>query len=539
MNKFKLYITIAAVSVLASCSKSFLDTKDVTTGSEENFYKTPADAFKALTGVYAGLKTAVSNGGGIVSMSEVMSDNAFGATGNGDGWGWTMVDEFNKLRSPADMDMYSGPWADYYKAIYRANMLLKNIGQVNWSGTADASNAYIAETRFIRAYCYFDLVRLFGNIPLLTAPSADNIPQAGADSVYNLIAQDLKYAIDNLSAISYPSQDKATYGRATKWAAEALMARVYLYYTGYYGKPDLAGVITKADALKYTEDVIANSGHGLVDNFANLWPAASLDNYAGENNKETVFGVKYTFTGDYNGNTDGNQWMVMFGIRYGVNSQITPYGQGWGGATVNPRLWNAYSLVDSVRQKATIISIAGEELPKGGSVSDIQKDQREYTGYYWKKYTPMSDAAGKSLAEKLGSPSFQIGQYQDYVAIRYADVLLMAAELGSANAQADFDAVRKRALGAGFVQTPVSQAGIMAERRLEFAGEGIRYWDLLRQGVDAAASTIAETTTLLNGGAPATVTIAADNIKATKGLSQIPNNQISLSNGVLKQNAGW
>ncbi|OIQ97989.1 SusD family protein [mine drainage metagenome] len=537
MKKNKLYIAVIAFLALTSCSKTFLNTEDVTTASDQNFYKTPSDAYKALVGVYAGLK--IANTDGFPAYSEVLSDNAFGGTGYGDGKGWQAMDEFDPTVSPADQNLFSSVWSDYYTAIYRANMLLKNIGQVNWSGSVDNTKMYTAETKFIRAYCYFDMVRFFGNIPLLTAPSNDNVPQANPDSVYSVITRDLKYAIENLPSTTYPNQDKATYGHVTKWAAEALMARVYLYYTGYYGKSDLVGVVTKANALSYVEDIIANGGFGLVDNFANLWPAASVNNYAGEDNKETVFAIKYTYTGDWSGNSDGNSWMVMFGIRYGVNTQITPYAQGWGGCTVNAKLWNAYSAADTVRQKASIISIADEGLPRGGSATDIQKDQREYTGYYWKKYTPMSDAAGRSLAEKLGSPSFMIGQYEDYVSIRYADVLLMAAELGSSNAQAYFDAVRKRALGAGFVQTPVNQANIMGERRLEFAGEGIRYWDLLRQGVSVAASTIAETATLLTGGAPATTTISAAKIQTTKGLSQIPNTQVTLSNGVLKQNAGW
>ena len=151
----------------------------------------------------------------------------------------------------------------------------------------------------------------------------------------------------------------------------------------------------------------------------------------------------------------------------------------------------------------------------------------------------MADSAGKSLAEKMGGASFMISQFQDYVSIRYADVLLMAAELGSPNAQKYFDDVRKRAFGANFVQIPVNQANIMNERRLEFAGEGIRYWDLLRQGINAAASTIAETVTLENGGVNTTKTISASKITETKGLAQIPNSQITLSSGVLKQNAGW
>jgi hypothetical protein len=200
---------------------------------------------------------------------------------------------------------------------------------------------------------------------------------------------------------------------------------------------------------------------------------------------------------------------------------------------VNPKLWNAYDANDT-RRNASIISIAGENL-------DFQntKDQREYTGYYWKKYTPLADSAGKSLAEKMGGTSFMISQIQDYVSIRYADVLLMAAELGSPNAQKYFDDVRKRAFGTNFVQIPVSQANIMNERRLEFAGEGIRYWDLLRQGINVAASTIAETVTLPNGGVNTPKTISASKITETKGLAQIPYSQITLSSGVLKQNAGW
>src|SRR5690606_13680227 len=104
-------------------------------------------------------------------------------------------------------------------------------------------------------------------------------------------------------------------GRITKWAAKSLLARVYMYYTGYYGKSDLVGVVSKAQALQHVEDVINSSGHGLVEDFSTLWPAASLENYAGEDNKEIVFSIKHTYTSDYNGNTDGNHWMVMFGMR--------------------------------------------------------------------------------------------------------------------------------------------------------------------------------------------------------------------------------
>lgn len=531
MKNLKFFIPVLLLLLLAACKKSFLDgTEDVTTATEQNFYKNPNDAYKALVGVYDGLQRVWSSGFALPVAAEVMSDDAFGGTGNSDGLGYQMMDEFDKLRSPSDQNLFQDNWSAYYTAIYRANMLINKMDQIDWKGKESLRKIYESEAKFLRAYLYFDMARLWGNVPLLTQPTSDNVPQASPDSVYRLIAEDLKFAATNLPDTSYTAQSPFTYGRVTKWAAESLIGRVYLYYTGYYNKSDLAGVIKKDQALAYLEDVISKGGFGLVEKFANLWPAASVANYVGEDNKETVFAIKYTYTSDYNGNSDGNQWMVMYGIR---GQSWPPYGLGWGGATINPKLWNAYSADDS-RRAATIISINDEGI-------DFQQkaDQREYTGYYMKKYTPMTDDAGNSLAVKMGGVNFMIGQFQDYVSIRYADVLLMAAELGSPNAQTYFDNVRKRAYGTNFVQTIVSQAGIMNERRLEFAGEGIRYWDLLRQGVSVAASAIAESTTLLNGNVSTPKTISASKIIETKGLVQIPYSQITLSNGVLKQNAGW
>ena len=121
--------------------------------------------------------------------------------------------------------------------------------------------------------------------------------------------------------------------------------------------------------------------------------------------------------------------------------------------------------------------------------------------------------------------------------MRYADVLLMAAELGSAKAQQYLDAVRARA---GLASVSATQANIMKERKFEFAFEAINYWDLLRQGVNYAAQQIATSgIDVMSGGNADQVVIAAANIVAKKGLSQIPQNQITLSNGVLKQNEGW
>lgn len=528
MNSFKSYILLLlAASTFTACS-DYLDSEPYTELTDENFYQTPEDAYDALVGCYDGLQHIWKDDIALPLGAEILSDNAFGGFGNSDGYGYQVIDEFDKDRSAIEQNLYEENWKGYYFAIYRCNVLLSKMDQIDWEGAETLRNTYEAETRFIRAYAYFDMVRLWGNIPLLTEPSTENLPQADPAEVYAVIAEDLVFAAENLAAQPYSDY---TPGRVTKWAAESLLARAYLYYTGYYGAADLAGVVTKAQALAYLEDVIANSGHALVDEFANLWPAASVDDYVGENNEETVFAIKYTYTSDYDGNVDGNYFVVMFGMR---EQSSYPYGNGWGGATINPNLWNAYDETDT-RRVATAISIDDENI----EFENLAK-QREYTGYYNKKYSPMIYENGTSVADSLsGGNGFQITQFQDYVSIRYADVLLMAAELGSAQAQTYYDAVRERAFQENFVSKTVSQANLMDERRFEFAGEGIRYWDLLRQGVTVAANSIAETRVLLNGGSAVTKNITAENIQTTLGLQQIPYNQITLSNGVLIQNQGW
>lgn len=523
MKNTYLYIFFLGLLSLGSCS---LETEPLTP-IDTSFYKTKDDAYVALVGCYDGLQVATGGAGlGVPVVSEVMSDDCFGGTGNSDGYNYAAIDEFDISRSPGDVDLLNNNWIAYYKAIYRCNMLLSKMDQIEWGGDTVLRNTYESETKFIRAYLYFEMARLWGSVPLLTTPSSENVPQATPEEIYKVIAEDLVFASTNLPTEAYNVKPN---GRVTKWAAKSLLGRVYLYYTGYYGKTDLAGVVTKTQALAHLEDVIASSGHGLVDDFAALWPAASVEKYAGEANREFVFSIKYTYTSDYNGNTDGNQWMVMFGMR---EFSSYPYGRGWG-VTVNSKLWNAFSATDT-RRTASIIGIDEEKIK-----FDKKNSQREYTGYYNKKYSPMVDKNGVDLPITLGSQFWDISQFQDYVVLRYSDVLLMAAELGSGSAQAYFDAVRKRAYKDNFVSSPATIDNIMNERRLEFALEGIRYYDLLRQGIGKASSAIAESTTLLSGGVAGPKTITAAKIQETKGLTQIPNTQITLSGGVLKQNAGW
>ncbi len=536
MNKLKYYIATLGVTFgLFSCS-DFLDVEPMTQVLDTNFYKTVSDAEMALIGCYDGYQRTSSNGNPAFNfVSEVLSDNCFGATGNTDARDNQVLDRFDISQSPSHINLFNGTWTDYYAGIFRCNTLLMKMDGIDFKGDTKKQGRIAGETHFLRALLYFDLVRLFEKVPLLTTPTTDNVPQAEPVETYKLIVEDLKFAIANIPADAYPkAKASENDGRATSYAASALLARVYLFYTGYYAKDDIG--ITKAEVLSGLENVISSGEFGLIPDYKALWPAASykpnktnntLDKsaYAGMGNVETVFAMKFNNTQNYDGMMDGNRWLVMMGMR---NTNWSPYGKGWGGCTVNPVLVNSFAS-DDKRKTASIIDIVGE-----GIIGFDIKDQREYTGYSNKKYTPTALPDGTS--DTGGDNDFQISQDQDYIVIRYADVLLMAAELGSSGAQTYYDAVRTRA---GLKARTVSLANIQEERKFEFVFEGIRYWDLLRQGLDKAASTIAQTQTLLSGGTPDQVVISADKIIKTRGFMQIPSNQIRLSNGVLKQNEGW
>ena len=573
MNKFKLYMLglgLASMG-LASCTAGFLDVESKTESTTDNFYRTESDAWRALIGCYDGWQcTSSSAGCAFYFASEVMADECFAGMGNTDARNYQVLDRFDVNQSPSDMNILETEWTNYYAAVYRCNELLAHESQIAWS-SEETKGTYLGECRAIRALCYFDMVRMWGNIPLFTEPVNENRPQSDPDEVYNVIFSDLLYAVNNIPASAYPKSAAASNdGHITKYAASALLARVYLFYTGYYGKEPQVEGVTKSTVLQGLEDFIAvaeSEGYGLVDEFKNLWPAASTtwalnkstgdyeqtSTYAGDGNKEVVLAQKFNYTQDYNGNNDGNRWLVNMGLRNYLGH--APYGRGWGGCTVNPKMWTSYGTGDE-RREASIINLVSEGISDEADFETSYKDQREYTGYTVKKYTPMSkwmkdEASGAwSLVDEisgLGEGDFQISQYQNFIVMRYADVLLMAAELGSPNAQEYLNKVRQRAytsededgsltLSSNYREVTATKDNIMNERMLEFAFEGQRYWDLLRQGVEYAASQIATNTSVTSGGNPDNVTIKESDIVKKQGLSQIPNNQITLSNGVLKQN---
>ena len=564
MNKMKINILALGVAALTmtGCSESFLDTTSKTELNSTSFYKTEVQAEYAVVGCYDGYQRTVSNGNwpSLFQAVETMSDDCLGG-GGPDDRSDRLMDRFDRSYMPDQIDLFNGLWDDYYKAINRCNLLLASLDNIGWT-SEEARKVVESEARAIRGLEYFDLVRMFERVPLLTASTTEVVPQSEPDAVYEQIVADLKFAADNMPEGQYADKSN-NLGRITKYAAAAMLARVYLFYDGVYNDNKggaMPGGLTKEQALQYCEEVIKSQRYSLEPEFKNLWPAASTEastktegrksTYV-EDSNEIVWVVKFNNDQNWNNsNINGNRFIINLGLR-NVTS-FAPYGNGWGACPITPYANSLFRSGDS-RSTATVIDCAAI----GAYKEQITTDCMDYTGLVNKKYCPLIFTDGTSMpaAETtVDGGNMQTNQDQNWILIRYADVLLMAAELGSANAMQYFNQVRDRAYGAGVhdITTAPTREQIWNERRVEFMGEGVRYFDLRRQGLDAFVAaqmgqanangqTIGNPITIYNNKVPTTIssTYVENNIRTKRGFFQIPNSQITLSGHVYKQNAGW
>jgi starch-binding outer membrane protein, SusD/RagB family len=516
---------IFALLLLVSC-EDFLDREPLSDRLETNFYQTEADAMQALVSAYDPLGWGAMEGNHpFETISDILSDDAYAGGANANDVPFLVKMDF--FEADPNTNELRGLWNRCYFGIYRCNLLLEKIDEIEFE-TEGLHDRIISEVKFLRAYYYFDLIRLFGNVPLILRtikPSENNQPQASPEQVFNQIATDLTEAIDALPG-EVSDEEK---GRVTVYAAKALLVKAYIYYSGYYaGKPDIttdAGVtIDLAKAIEMADDIVDSKIYELEPNFEDLFKVSN------ENNIESVFEIQY---GDYQGGdwnwrigTEGNQAVILYGIRDVSDNSI--YAPGWSFAPFSQELIDAYENGDT-RLAATVIF--ADSLDAEG-VTYVEGFQ--HTGYYNKKFTALKEYNATQGDRELLYPN-------NYPAIRYADVLLMGAELHLRNnetgkAQEYYDDVRLRAFGD--THTPpvltAGQAGIdliMKERRLELAGEGHRYWDVLRQGMTVAEQELTD----ISLSYPFRIEFNAE----TGGLLPIPQQEIQLSNFTLTQNNGY
>ena len=548
-----LYVALAGV-LFAGC-EDFLDTESYTKKNTGNFPQTPTDAEQMVTAIYSCLNKVNENPSSTTFiLAEMASDDRLGGggTGRSDNQGYDHLMRINDTQQ-------DHLWSVRYNGVYRANLALETLGNVTGWENEDELNTRLAESYFLRAYFYFDLSRVFGEVPLVLHTEPANLPKSPAATTYAQIASDLKNAIELMPVQRY---DAVESGRVTKWAAEALMARVFLFYTGYYEQEALplpdGSSVTRSEVVTWLEDCIANSGHDLVDDFRSLWPYCNeytaqdypyaRDNdlhWAGDVNEEVVFAIKCSNMGDW-GTTIGysNQYCLYYGFTAPNGEENTyPFGVGWGVGPVNAQLWTQWEEdePDDIRREGSIIDIE-KELPNIDPESF--RNWMEATGYWQKKYIPINchDANGAltlySCLVYGTNYNFQLAHTQDLVVMRFADVLLMHSELTGTDT--GLNRVRERA---GLEPVSYSLEALKKERRYELAFEGIRWFDLMRWHDAADALEAQVGSPIISMEEPAQMKDFGvgyrKRYEQTGGFWQIPRTQIDLSNGVLTQNPGW
>ena len=508
-NTFLLVSTgFTAIFLAASCQKSFLDVPvqgQATTATDPNL------ATSLVTGVYNSLYNSEAFGGdggdvhgiSFIAATNIISDDADKGSFDGDQPSLKDVDNFTM--TPTN-NFVAALWNGYYSGISRANQALAALDAASLD--AKTKSQLIGEVRFIRGYYYFNLVRFFGKVPKVVrvpkdAQDANTDPafqtRAPVDTIYNVITQDLQYAINNL-----PLRAQAVVGHANKGAAQALLAKTYLYRKNWQ----------QVQAL--TQEVINSGQYSLMPDYTILW------RYAGDNNAESIF---ETQSGTFNnGDIAVGGYCTWQGPRVGGKGGWTDLGFGFD--TPSADLVNAYEAGDK-RKSSTIIAIdnsgkhVGTVLYDGFRIPSADSVQSLY--YNYKAYA----SENPSIEPYLGNRD---KKQKNVRLLRYADVLLMNAEanneLGqSAVAITNLNLIRTRAgLAAtkAAAQTDVRNA-IWKERRIELAMEHDRFFDLVRTGRAAQV-----------------MQAAGKNFVAGKNeLLPVPSLQIQLSGGKLDQNSGY
>ncbi len=550
-NKITQIVAAGLLLFAFAACESFLDTESFTKKNTSNFPTTEDEAEQMITGIYATMNDLMRDPEAHPFMIfDIASDDRLGG-GSTSNKGSQSMDRLlnNKI------SWLESLWEARYAGIYRANNALETLDNIEvWSDEKNKSRLQ-AETHFLRAFFYLDLIQIFGEVPLKLSTEPENLPKSSAEEVYAQIGYDLEQAITLFPADPFPQYGN---GHASKWSAEALMARVFLFYTGFYNKSSLpvagGGEITKQEVIAYLEDCIKNSGHSLVSDQRNLWPYTNIytgkdyqyviDNglvWEGDNSKETLFAMKFANSGE---NGYFNRIVEFYGMRLSGASCFPFVPQGYSNGPVNTTLWNDWDndpdYVGDYRRTGSICDEA-VEIPNyaGDKGKEVEK-----TRLWAKKYLGAGAYEGSNLIQTFGyyyggENNRQRGLNNDLILIRLADVYLMHSELTETNTYLNM--VRQRA---NLDPVAYSLEAIKKERRYELCFEGLRWNDLRRWGDVQEIVANQEGVNITNRGVPSKFTFGSfdymERYNATGGgFWKIPDSQVTLSEGVLEQNPGW
>jgi hypothetical protein len=485
--KNKLTNIIAVFTILfavSGCTDNFIERPIPYSIDSENFFNSEDDYYNALIGAYDLLQSTYAN----AILGEIASNNTLcGGESATDVIGWQQIDDMT--HTPVNSNL-KDIWNWMFAGVNRANYILEFQNKTNFEGR----DIIIAEARFLRAYYYFELVKWFGPVPLketrFQLGDETTIPRSPVEDVYALIESDLMFAANTLN---YTAPQM---GRATKGSAEALLGKAYLYQEKF---PEAAIVL---------ENLIQNGPYDLVTDYGTIFESQ------GENGIESVFEVQYT---DVEGAgfgclqcSEGNVAVGFSGVRNYSGSTFT---SGFSFNVPTQDVVDEFES-DDIREDVAILDIEAWAADTGATFGT----GFEHTGYFNRKYLPRIRSASAAGDLNLTNPN-------NYRAIRFADVLLMAAEafnrgsIDDDKARLYLNRVRTRA-----TLDDVTSSGntltdaIYKERRVELVGEGHHFFDLVRTG---------------RGN-------QIDGFSVNKNeLFPIPFEEIQFSNGNWQQNTGY
>ena len=548
--------------LLSSCD-DFLDTENLTMKDTSNFPINETDAFQMVNGIYSVMNRNLADPEeDPFFVFDIASDDRLGG-GSQSNIGAQGVDRLMN----AYVDWMKPLWQQRYAGINRANNALETIDNVTGWSNEKTKNQLLCEIHFLRAWYYFNLVQVFNGVPLVLSTEPQNLPKSTPDEVYAQIASDLKSAIEIGPATKYPEVGD---GRASKWTAEGMMARVWLFYTGFYGKSELpladGGSISKSQVVAWLEDCIQNSGYGLVADQRNLWPYTNpytgkdykydLDNalnWETDENKENMFAVKMSNKPGWSADDQlrHNRIVEFYSLRK-TTADAFPFSvQGYSNGPVCEKLWTDWAAdpdyAGDYRRVGSICDRA-VEIPnyKGDKAKEV-----ENTNLLAKKYVGC-EAIDPETGQRMLSYGYfygsennrQTGLTQSLVWLRFADVLLMHSELTDGkviyNGKSGLNAVRERAK---LPDIAYSLANLKKERRYELCFEALRWNDLRRWGDVAEKVKNQVGNKILNQGIEGEYAFTNDFMarynETGGGFFKIPEDQVTLSEGVLEQNPGW
>ncbi len=492
MKLTHVLVAVFVSTLLLSCD-SFLEIDPQSELTQEAFPTTQEDALRSTNAVYSTLRNWHYHSGGFPIL-DIMSDDAHKGSSPADQANTVgPYDDFSHSTTQDGLDRW---WNALYQGIRRANIVIEKVPPIEMS--EDLKNRFVGEARFLRGLYYFDLVRAFGGVPLVTSPEPPlDVPRSSMEETYTFIENDLSFAIDNLPSKADYSSDNL--GRATNEAAQALLAKVHLFQEEF------------EDAEDYALEVINNSDYNydLEENYLDA------NGEAGEHGVESVFEIGAIATSG----AGGNQYANTQGVRGTPN-------RGWGFNQPSVDLRDAFEQ-DDPRQDHTIIELGevidGIEIIGDGNTPDEVTEDGEviriesYNRKVWIDGTTTNTQFGHN--RRL---------------IRYADVLLMVAEALNENdspgqALIYLNEVRERAREGDSSILPDRTTTdkdslrelIYHERRVELALEGHRFWDLVR--TDRAPE----------------VLDSQGYVEGKHNLLPIPQSEIDLSQGTLTQNEAW